>query len=60
MSAQYSCAYCGEIVDTWVDPGGGEHQELIEDCAVCCRPNVLTIDVDLATGEARVTARYEG
>jgi hypothetical protein len=32
------CPYCGEPVDTWPDPGGGESQEYIEDCSVCCRP----------------------
>jgi hypothetical protein len=33
-----TCPYCGEPVDSYVDPGGGEFQEYIEDCAVCCRP----------------------
>jgi hypothetical protein len=32
------CPYCGEPIDSYVDPGGGERQEYIEDCAVCCRP----------------------
>ena len=59
MTAEYSCAYCGELVETYVDTGGGERQELIEDCSVCCRPNVLTIEVDLAAGVARVSARYD-
>ena len=34
-----TCPHCGEPVDTYPDPGGGEAQEYIEDCAVCCRPN---------------------
>jgi len=59
MNAVYHCAYCGEPVETYADPGGGEHQELIEDCAVCCRPNVLTIEMDLALGTVRISARYE-
>ncbi|MFO0572275.1 MAG: CPXCG motif-containing cysteine-rich protein [Polyangiaceae bacterium] len=33
-----ACPHCGEPTDTFVDPGGGEHQEIIEDCVVCCRP----------------------
>ena len=37
--AFYTCPHCGEEVDTDPDPGGGEEQEYIEDCAVCCRPN---------------------
>ena len=39
MSAAYPCPHCGEEVDTYPDPGGGPHQEYIEDCPVCCRPN---------------------
>lgn len=35
----FSCPHCGEEVDTDPDPGGGEEQEYIEDCPVCCRPN---------------------
>ena len=37
--AFYTCPHCGEEVDTDPDPGGGNEQEYIEDCAVCCRPN---------------------
>jgi hypothetical protein len=33
-----TCPHCGEPLDTFVDPGGGEHQDYVEDCAVCCRP----------------------
>jgi hypothetical protein len=33
-----SCPYCGEAIEVYVDPGGGEQQEYIEDCSVCCRP----------------------
>ncbi len=32
------CPFCAEEIDVWVDPGGGDHQEYIEDCSVCCRP----------------------
>lgn len=41
--ADYQCAYCGEINSTFVDPSAGIHQTYIEDCQVCCRPNLLTI-----------------
>lgn len=33
-----SCPHCGEPLETYPDPGGGEQQTYIEDCAVCCRP----------------------
>jgi hypothetical protein len=37
----YRCPHCGELVDTWPDPGAGEAQLYIEDCPVCCRPNQI-------------------
>lgn len=37
----YICPHCGEQVDTYPDPGGGESQEYVEDCPVCCRPNLI-------------------
>jgi hypothetical protein len=41
----FICAYCGEENEVFVEPEGGEKQKLTEDCAVCCRPNVLHIDI---------------
>lgn len=35
------CPHCGEPVDTYPDPGGGDVQQYVEDCAVCCRPLVV-------------------
>ena len=55
---RYSCAYCGEPNQTYPDPGGGEYQELIEDCRVCCRPNVIRASKD-RDGEWLVEARSE-
>lgn len=42
----FRCAYCGEINHTVVDPSQGEIQKYIEDCQVCCRPNLLSISYD--------------
>jgi hypothetical protein len=42
----YQCAFCGEENEVWVDAGGGPRSQLTEDCAVCCRPNLITITVD--------------
>jgi cysteine-rich CPXCG protein len=42
----YDCAFCGEENDVFVDPGGGDRQTFTEDCAVCCRPNLITLVVD--------------
>lgn len=40
------CAECGEANETLLDLTGGYRQEYVEDCAVCCRPNLLTITVE--------------
>lgn len=37
-SAEVVCPYCGETVEISLDPGGGDHQDYVEDCEVCCRP----------------------
>ena len=42
----YQCAFCGEENEVWVDAAGGARSQLTEDCAVCCRPNLITITVD--------------
>jgi len=43
METTYNCASCGEENDLFVDPTGGLIQKYVEDCQVCCRPNLLTI-----------------
>ena len=37
----YICPHCGEEVDTSPDPGAGLEQTYVEDCPVCCRPNLI-------------------
>lgn len=46
MLATYQCATCGEIVETIVDESAGPVQHYTEDCAVCCRPNALSIRIE--------------
>lgn len=41
----YACQFCGEENEVFVDTSGLAHQKFTEDCAVCCRPNLLTIDI---------------
>lgn len=41
-----ACASCGEEFEIGVDPSGGRRQRLIEDCWVCCRPNVIEVILD--------------
>jgi hypothetical protein len=35
---EVTCPYCGESMVVALDPGGGSHQEYVEDCQVCCQP----------------------
>ena len=42
MMCKWSCACCGEINEVLIERPAGERQEFVEDCPVCCRPNVIT------------------
>ena len=44
--AGYQCAGCGEWNETMVDESAGRRQSYVEDCQVCCKPNVLRITWD--------------
>ena len=52
------CPYCGESYDTTADASAGT-QTYTEDCAVCCRPIVVTITVGDDDEIEGVTARRE-
>lgn len=51
--ATVTCPYCAEAVEITLDPGGGEAQEYVQDCEVCCRPWQLTVHYDVE-GHAEV------
>jgi len=57
--AEYSCAYCGELNETLVDPSAGTKQSYVEDCSVCCHPNVLTIRMESSNDEVVIQAVME-
>ncbi len=59
-TADYSCAYCGEANLTFVDLSAGTQQSYVEDCQVCCRPNILYIRVDEDSLEIEIDTEYEG
>ena len=56
----YNCAVCGEENETYVDLSAGDRQSYVEDCAVCCRPNVLAVTVDPNSGQILIVAEFEG
>lgn len=57
-SAVYSCPTCWESIEIAVDPSAGPEQQYVEDCPVCCRPNVLRVSID-GDGVVEVAARAE-
>ena len=48
--ASYVCDACGEEIVIPVDASAGEFQEFVEDCPVCCRPNILHVEFDMEGG----------
>lgn len=58
-AATYQCAGCFEWIETTVDESGGSRQQYVEDCQVCCRPNVLTVVWDRSTEEFAIAAELE-
>ena len=59
LGGAFHCGFCGERNETSVDPGGFDAQEYVEDCQVCCRPNVLRVQLDRETGEVWIHAELE-
>jgi hypothetical protein len=56
--ASYICDACGEEIFVPIDVTQGTSQEYVEDCPVCCRANVIHVELD-AAGEARVWGEAE-
>lgn len=53
------CPYCGSTHTVWVDLSAGS-QETIEDCASCCQPIRLLIELDPASGELLSLSAFRG
>ena len=55
----YVCPTCGERIVIPLDPSAGSEQQYVEDCPVCCNPNLMHIEF-FPDGEApRVWAEAE-
>jgi hypothetical protein len=59
MQAGYQCAGCGQWNDTLVDESAGSSQEYVEDCQVCCRPNMLRVSWVAEREQFVITADLE-
>ena len=44
--ATYTCDSCGEEIVIPIDPSGGSDQSYVEDCPVCCHPNVIEVHIE--------------
>jgi hypothetical protein len=40
----YICPTCGEQIVIPLDRSGGTEQEYVEDCPLCCNPNVIHLE----------------
>jgi hypothetical protein len=54
----YICDGCGEEIVVPLDLSAGDRQEYVEDCPVCCRPNVIHVEFE-DDGSVRVWAAAE-
>ena len=59
MVSGYTCAGCGEWNETTVDESAGSRQRYVEDCQVCCKPNVLRVSWDTGAEEFLIEAELE-
>ena len=55
----YACPTCGEEIVIPLDPSAGNEQSYVEDCPVCCNPNVIHVEFDPAWDAPRVWADPE-
>jgi hypothetical protein len=51
--ANDTCDSCGEEIVVPIDLSAGTSQEYVEDCPVCCRPNLIHVEVE-EDGDVRV------
>lgn len=58
VEASYICDHCGEEIVVPIDLSAGSEQTYVEDCPVCCSPNVLHLSVD-AEGVPQVRSESE-
>jgi Cysteine-rich CPXCG len=56
--AKYHCESCGDEIVVTVDLSAGASQKYVEDCPVCCRPNVVHVEIE-ETGVMRMWAEKE-
>lgn len=58
LEAEYLCNRCGERIVVPIDISAGTHQQYVEDCPVCCTPNVISVELG-PEGEPRIRSEPE-
>jgi len=56
--ADYICDACGEEIVIPIDPSAGSNQAYVEDCPVCCNPNLIHVEIT-PEGEIRIWAEQD-
>ena len=59
VEASYICDRCGEEIVVPVDSTAGTEQEYVEDCPVCCHPNILKLRFQGVDGDPRIDNELE-
>ncbi|HXZ81572.1 MAG TPA: CPXCG motif-containing cysteine-rich protein [Terriglobales bacterium] len=60
IQSSFQCAGCGEWNDADIDESAGRRrQSYVQDCQVCCQPNVLEFRWDSESRRFRVSAEIE-
>jgi hypothetical protein len=55
----YTCPTCGERIVIPTDRSSGAEQQYVEDCPVCCNPNVIHVEFFADGDPPRVWADAE-
>lgn len=42
--AKYPCGSCGELNEIFIEESIGHSYEIVEDCMVCCKSNVIHLE----------------
>lgn len=59
MNTGFQCAGCGEWNETTLDESAGCSQTYVEDCQICCKPNLLRARYDPERRQCFVEAELE-
>lgn len=56
--ASYFCDQCGEEIVVPIDLSAGSEQTYVEDCPVCCHPQVIHVEIS-PDGEVDLHGEHE-